>query len=80
MLDVFTSPAEGGGLIIPTFSVTLTQAPWSVQWNIPGTTSIQTELPFSVTAKDTWGNTSSKSLWCGVNTASTTPYDLSCHP
>ncbi|RKG82675.1 hypothetical protein D7W79_01935 [Corallococcus exercitus] len=68
-----------GGLVTPAFTTTLTQAPWSVLWNIPGTTTIQTELPFTVTAKDTWGNTSSKSLWCAVNTASTTSQYLVCH-
>ncbi|MBU8894085.1 M4 family metallopeptidase [Corallococcus sp. M34] len=73
------SVSIAGGLV-PGFSVTLTQAPWSVVWNIPGTLAIQTDLPFSITAKDKWGNESSKSLWCAVNTASTVVQSLSCHP
>ncbi|RKH47181.1 Ig-like domain-containing protein [Corallococcus llansteffanensis] len=66
-----------GGLL-PGFSITLTQAPYGFQWNIPGTGTLQTQLPFTVTAKDTWGNTSGKTLYCTVNTASTTPNYLSC--
>ncbi|RYZ42024.1 MAG: hypothetical protein EOO71_09820 [Myxococcaceae bacterium] len=66
-----------GGLV-PGFSVTLTQAPYAFQWNIPGTGTLQTQLPFSVTAKDAWGNTSGKTLYCTVNTASTTPGYLTC--
>ncbi|MBN8469279.1 PepSY domain-containing protein [Corallococcus exiguus] len=67
-------------LLIPAFSVTLTQAPWSAWWNIPGTGSIQSDLPFLVTAKDKWGNTSSKSLYCSVSTTSTVPQYRTCHP
>ncbi|WP_147452076.1 Ig-like domain-containing protein [Corallococcus sp. CA041A] len=67
-------------VLIPTFSVTLTQAPWSAWWNIPGTGSIQSDLPFVVTAKDKWGNTSSKSLYCSVSTSSTVAQYRTCHP
>ncbi|RKG75562.1 Ig-like domain-containing protein [Corallococcus terminator] len=67
-----------GGLI-PGFNMTLTQAPYAYQWNIPGTTAIQTDMPFSVQATDTWGNTSGKGVACTVNTASTTPKYLSCY-
>ncbi|RKH74179.1 Ig-like domain-containing protein [Corallococcus aberystwythensis] len=66
-------------ILVPSFSVTRTQAPWSTQWTIPGTSSIQTDLPFSVTAKDNWGNTSSKLLYCSVNTASTVAQYRTCH-
>ncbi|WP_158623252.1 Ig-like domain-containing protein [Corallococcus sp. CA053C] len=67
------------GGVIPGFSVTLTQAPYSYQWNISGTGAIQTDLPFSVTVKDSWGNSASKVLYCSVNTASTTAQYQGCH-
>ncbi|WP_147443368.1 Ig-like domain-containing protein [Corallococcus sp. AB011P] len=67
-------------VLIPAFSATLTQAAWSTWWNIPGTGSIQSDMLFSVTAKDKWGNTSSKSLYCSVNTASTVAQYRTCHP
>ncbi|RKH06610.1 hypothetical protein D7X74_33610 [Corallococcus sp. CA047B] len=67
------------GGVIPGFTVTLTQAPYSYQWIIPGTGAIQTDLPFTVEAKDTWGNSAGRVLYCRVNTASTTPQYLSCY-
>ncbi|MHA7628589.1 Ig-like domain-containing protein [Corallococcus sp. M7] len=67
-------------VLIPTYSATLTQAPWSTWWNIPGTGSIQSDLLFSVTAKDKWGNTSFKSLYCSVSTTSTVAQYRTCHP
>jgi Zn-dependent metalloprotease len=69
-----------GGLVGPSFNVTLTAAPYGVQWGIPTTTSIQTDFPFYVTARDRWGNESSLSRWCYVNTSSTQPAYLFCHP
>ncbi|QSQ22793.1 hypothetical protein JY651_48175 [Pyxidicoccus parkwayensis] len=69
-----------GGLLTPTFNVTLTQAPYSYQWLLPGTTPIQTDIPFYVTAKDTWGNTSTLSRRCYMNTASTQNAYLVCQP
>jgi hypothetical protein len=69
-----------GGLVTPTFNVTLTQAPYGYQWFIPGTTPIQTDIPFYVTAKDTWGNTSTLSRRCYLNTASTQNAYLTCQP
>ncbi|WP_164000683.1 Ig-like domain-containing protein [Pyxidicoccus caerfyrddinensis] len=69
-----------GGLVTPTFNVTLTQAPYGYQWFIPGTTPIQSDFPFYVTAKDTWGNTSTLSRRCYLNTASTQNAYLTCQP
>ncbi|RYZ42840.1 MAG: hypothetical protein EOO71_06205 [Myxococcaceae bacterium] len=66
------------GGVIPSFNITRTQTPYSYQWVIPGTTAINTQLPFSLVAEDTWGNKSSKSLLCNLNTASTQPAFLSC--
>jgi hypothetical protein len=69
-----------GGLVGPSFNVTLTAAPYGLQWVIPTTTTIQTDFPFSVTARDRWGNESSLSRWCYVDTSSTQPAYLFCHP
>ncbi|NOK15496.1 Ig-like domain-containing protein [Corallococcus carmarthensis] len=74
------SVALRGGLVTPTFSTTLTQAPWSAWWNIPGTTLIKSDLPFWVDATDKWGNTSSRFLYCAVDTSSTTQAYRTCHP
>ncbi|QSQ14200.1 Ig-like domain-containing protein [Myxococcus landrumensis] len=63
-----------GGLL-PGFSDTRTAAPYEYLWTLPGTGLIQTFLPFSVTARDTWGNETSRSLNCYVDTASTTVLD-----
>ncbi|WP_164018187.1 Ig-like domain-containing protein [Pyxidicoccus trucidator] len=69
-----------GGLVIPAFTITLTQAPYGYQWFIPGTALIQSDLPFYVTAKDAWGNTSTLSRRCYMNTASTQNAYLICQP
>ncbi|MBZ4336094.1 Ig-like domain-containing protein [Corallococcus sp. AS-1-12] len=72
------SVALFGGLI-PGFSVTLTQAPYQYLWNIGGTATIQSDLPFGVTARDAWGNESTLSRACYVDTVNMTPATLYCH-
>lgn len=67
-----------GGLVGPSFNVTKTVAPYDYQWLIPSTVSIQSDYPFSVTARDTWGNESSLFRWCYVNTSTTMNAYLTC--
>ncbi|NTX01076.1 Ig-like domain-containing protein [Myxococcus sp. CA040A] len=67
-----------GGLI-GGFTVTLPVAPYAYVWNIAGTAPVQSDIPFSISARDTWGNESSLSRICYVDTASTQDVVLNCH-
>ena len=67
------------GGTIPNFSVTQTVAPYGYTWVIPGTVPIQFEMPFTIVAKDKWGNESSLVDWCDVDTNSTQNAYLVCH-
>lgn len=67
-----------GGLIFPAFDATLTVAPYEYVWQIQTSIIIQTQIPFYVTATDTWGNETSKTYFCAMDTNTRMPAPLVC--
>ncbi|MCE9671363.1 hypothetical protein LY474_26510 [Myxococcus stipitatus] len=64
---------------IPGFSVTLTSAPYEYLWSIAGATTIQSNIPFSILARNHWGNEMSISRVCYLDTTPTQDVFLDCH-
>ncbi|RKH28725.1 hypothetical protein D7Y13_16120 [Corallococcus praedator] len=62
------------------FSVMLTQPPYSVQWTIPPNINITSGALISFLAIDSWGNETLRAFQCPVNTNSTVNTYALCTP
>jgi hypothetical protein len=66
-----------GGLALPAFSVTLTQAPYFHNF-VFSAYIIKDYFPFWVTATDNWGNVTNRAYRCYMDTSTTQNAYLSC--